>query len=313
MRVGVDLGGTKTEAILMDDRGEIVERVRKPTPRGKYEDIVSLVADLYRQLKSTCIAQNLSAPSLGVGIPGSISPISGKARNANTTELNGRGFLSDLKTLLGMSQLRVENDANCFALSEATDGAGASSHVVFAVILGTGVGSGITVGGKLLSGHNGIGGEWGHNSLPWKRAEDCHDRICYCGKSDCVETYLSGPALADSYNRLMEPTSYSKVKTAHDVSVLAADGDAKAHRVMTAYEDQLARGLAQIVNILDPDVIVLGGGLSNIDRLYETVPNIMSQYVFADEASVDIRPPKYGDSSGVRGAAWLGAIEKVNF
>ena len=270
LRIGVDLGGTKIELLALEAAGKEVFRKRVPTPQGNYaatlEAVTSLVGNAEKELKAKA--------TLGIGIPGALSRVSGLVKNANSTCLNGRDLKGDLEKSLGR-EIRIANDANCFALSEAVDGAGRGAKVVFGVILGTGVGAGIVVNGELLVGPNAIAGEWGHNPLPLPRTEDLPLPECYCGRKGCIETYLSGPALA-------------------------RDGE---H--LDRYEERLARALAGVINILDPDVIVLGGGISNIPRLYANVPGSWARHVFSDQVATKLVPPVHGASSGVRGAAWL--------
>ena len=294
MRIGIDLGGTKIEGVVLDQAGAIQHRIRRPSPRGSYEQsiaaIATLVADLERAVGVTA--------SVGIGIPGTISATTGLVKNANSTWLNGRPLGRDVEAQL-RRPVRFGNDANCFALSEATDGAGAGSRVVFGVILGTGTGGGIAVGGKVLTGPNGVAGEWGHNPLPWMRETEGPGPPCYCGRSGCIETFLSGPALSASFQ------SEAAAVDAIEIARRAAEGDVAARRCLEQYEDRLARALASIINVLDPDVIVLGGGLSNIERLYDEVPRRWGAYVFSDTVVTPLRRAHHGDSSGVRGAAWL--------
>jgi fructokinase len=270
IRFGIDLGGTKIELIALDGAGEELMRKRVPTPQGDYPATVqtaaSLVLEAEQELKTRA--------TVGVGIPGSQSRVTGLIKNANSTCLIGHDLKGDLETALGR-EVRIENDANCFALSEATDGAGKGAKVVFGVILGTGVGAGIVVNGEVLVGPNAIAGEWGHNPLPRPGAEDLPVPVCYCGHQGCIEAYLSGPALAKDGGNL------------------------------DRYEERLARSLAGVINILDPDVIVLGGGISNVPRLYANVPVLWSKHVFSDQVATKLLAPVHGDSSGVRGAAWL--------
>ena len=282
MRIGVDLGGTKIEAIALDGPREVARR-RVPTPRGDYEATISTVSALVRELGSGTV---------GVGIPGALSRVSGLVKNANSTWLIGRPLKQDLEKTIGR-EVRLENDANCFALSEATDGAGAGAEVVFGVILGTGVGGGIVVHAKVLTGPNAIAGEWGHNPLPAPAPEDLPLPACYCGRSGCIETYLSGPALARDHE---EATG----KRLPPEQVATLGGDA-----LGRYEKRLARALASVINVLDPDVIVLGGGMSNVERLYTEVPRLWSRHVFSDHVATRLVRNAHGDSSGVRGAAWL--------
>jgi fructokinase len=282
MRIGVDLGGTKIEAIALDGSREVARR-RVPTPRGDYEATISTVSALVREL---------GAGSVGVGIPGALSRVSGLVKNANSTWLIGRPLRQDLEDAIGRD-VRLENDANCFALSEATDGAGAGAEVVFGVILGTGVGGGIVVHGKVLTGPNAIAGEWGHNPLPAPAPEDLPLPACYCGRSGCIETYLSGPALAfDHFKLTGERLEPGEIVSLNDEAI-------------RRYEKRLARALASVINVLDPDVIVLGGGMSNVERLYTEVPRLWSKDVFSDHVATRLVRNAHGDSSGVRGAAWL--------
>ncbi len=295
MRIGIDLGGTKTEIVVLGKTGEIVLRERVPTPGNDYEKILQtlqeLVASVEHRLGRLC--------PVGVGIPGAVSLLTGRIKNANTTCLIGKPLREDLERLLARP-VRLANDANCFALSEANDGAGAGSAVVFGVILGTGVGGGVVVNGQVLSGANSIAGEWGHNPLPWPQNDERPGPTCYCGKNGCVETYLSGPGLKRDH---LETTGQDL--DPNEIDRRATNGDPECERTLQRYEDRLARSLATVINLLDPDVIVLGGGLSNLKRLYKNVPKIWGRYVFSDEVRTQLVPAKFGDSSGVRGAAWL--------
>ena len=275
LRIGVDLGGTKIEAIVLDG-GREVFRKRIPAPRGDYGATLTAIRILLEGLEGT----------VGIGIPGALSRATGLVKNANSTWLIGKPLKEDLEKALGR-EVRIANDANCFALSEAVDGAGKGADVVFGVILGTGVGGGIVVRGQVLTGPNAIAGEWGHNPLPLPRESDLPLPSCYCGRKGCIETYLSGPGLA------------------RDAKAATAEAAAGDERAMARYEERLARALASVVNILDPDVIVLGGGMSNVARLYDNVPRLWGRYVFSDRVDTRIVPPVHGDSSGVRGAAWL--------
>lgn len=295
MRIGIDLGGTKIEGIALDDHGHQQERIRVATPRGDYEGTVAAVADLVARLETA------TAPraTVGIGIPGTISPATGVVKNANSTWLIGRPFGADLEQALHRP-VRLANDANCFALSEAVDGAGAGAEVVFGVIVGTGTGGGIVVRGHVLTGANAVAGEWGHNPLPWPEADEWPGTPCYCGRSGCIETFLSGPGLAADYGRATGLT----VK-AEDVVARAAAGEGAAQETLVRYDLRMARALASIINVLDPDVIVLGGGLSNLAHLYEAVPRLWSAWVFSDRVDTRLVPPRHGGSSGVRGAAWL--------
>jgi fructokinase len=294
MRIGIDLGGTKIEAIAIDGSNELLRR-RVRAPRGDYSATVAAVRDLV-----TTIEHELGVLcSVGIGIPGAISAVTGLVKNANSTWLNGRPLDRDLEAALGRS-VRVMNDANCFALSEATDGAAQGKAIVFGVILGTGTGGGIVVNGRVLEGRHRIAGEWGHNPLPWLRDDDGPGRRCYCGRTGCIETFLSGPGLSETHAAVS-----GRAREAAEIAALAAAGDAAANQTLHIYETQLARGLASIINVLDPDVIVLGGGVSNISRLYTGVPPLLKAFVFSDSADTPIVPALHGDSSGVRGAAWL--------
>ena len=295
MRIGVDLGGTKIEAIAVSDAGEIRLRHRVPTPRRDYEAtlraVVDIVRSFQRELGQTC--------SVGVGIPGAMSLATGLVKNANSVWLIGRPLDRDLERMLGQP-VRVANDANCFALSEATDGAGKGAAVVFGVIVGTGTGGGIVVHGRVLDGRNRIGGEWGHNPLPWPEPDEWPGPPCYCGRTGCIETFLSGPALSRGYAALT-----GQAIDAAEVARRALGGDVAAERALATYEARMARALASVINILDPDIIVLGGGLSNIDRLYANVPRRWGPFIFSDRVETPLVQAAHGDSSGVRGAAWL--------
>ena len=295
MLAGIDLGGTKIEGILMEEEGAIRFRRRVATPAGDYKATLEAVVTLHRELEK---AAGRELP-LGLGTPGSPSPATGLMRNANSTCLNGRPLHHDLERRL-QRPLRMANDADCFTLSEAVDGAGAGAAVVFGVILGTGTGGGVAVNGRLLPGVNAVTGEWGHNPLPWPGAEELPGPACYCGKRGCIETFLSGPGMARDHERRT-----GERLTAREIAARAEAGDHKAVATLERYEDRLARGLASIINVLDPSVIVLGGGLSGIGRLYEKVPERWGEYIFSDTVATRLLPPAHGDSSGVRGAAWL--------
>jgi len=299
MRIGIDLGGTKIEGIVLDDDGAERLRHRIDTPPGDYDRTIAAISELVDML-----AAETDAPSslpVGVGIPGAISPATGLVKNANSTCLIGRALDIDLETALGRP-VRLANDADCFTISEAIDGAGSGANTVFGVILGTGVGGGIAVSGKLLAGINAIAGEWGHNPLPWMQVlEDGRDErpgeICYCGQSGCIETFLSGPGMTRDHQDGALPAS--------EIVALTERGDTTSIATLTRYEHRLARALASVINIIDPDVIVLGGGLSNIKQLYTNIPKIWSNWVFSDETRTELRQNMRGDSGGVRGAAWL--------
>ncbi|MDY0055436.1 MAG: ROK family protein [Methyloversatilis sp.] len=295
MRIGVDLGGTKTELIAIADDGSVRLRRRAPTPAGDYAATVALIAGMVTQAERELGVR----ASVGIGTPGSQSPVDGRMRNANSTCLNGQPLKQDVEAALGR-EVRLANDANCFALSEAVDGAGRGADVVFGVILGTGVGGGVVVHGRVLQGANGVAGEWGHNPLPPGDDTGGHAPACYCGRHGCVETWLSGPALAADHLRISGDTA-----TPENIVARAAAGDAACEATLRRYEARLARALAGVINLLDPDVIVLGGGLSSIGRLYEQVPRMWVPHVFSDCIVTRLRPPLHGDSSGVRGAAWL--------
>ena len=300
MRIGIDLGGTKIEGIVLVEGGELRHRQRLSTPQGDYRGTLEAMARLVRRLEESCG----ETCTVGVGTPGSVSTVTGRLKNCNSTCLNGQPFVEDLSLLLERP-VRIANDANCFALSEASDGAGAGASVVFGVILGTGVGGGIAVDGRILSGADGIAGEWGHNPLPWPRPEEWAGPDCYCCRTGCAETFLSGPGLARSHREL------GGTDLAPEALVRAAEGgDPRASQALTLYEDRLARGLAGVVNLLDPEVIVLGGGLSKLTRLYESVHGRLARCVFSDTVRARIVPPAHGDSSGVRGAAWLWSEEE---
>jgi fructokinase len=296
MRIGIDLGGTKIEAIVFDDDGRECFRRRVPTPRGSYPETLQAVAGLVRAAEREV---SLGQAGVGLGAPGAISPASGLMKNCNSTCLIGKPLAPDLEKLLGRP-VRLENDANCFALSEATDGAAAGACVVFGVIIGTGTGGGIVVGGSLLRGPNAIAGEWGHNPLPWPEDDERPGPRCYCGRSGCIETFLSGPALERDFHAVSGKELPGAV-----IAGLAANGDFRADAILRRYENRLARALASVVNLLDPDVIVLGGGVSNIDRLYVNVPRLWGSWIFSDHVATRLVKARYGDSSGVRGAAWL--------
>ena len=291
-RIGIDLGGTKIEIILLGPDGSELVRERIETPTG-YDATLSGIAGLVHAAE----ARVGVAASVGIGIPGVISPATGLVKNANSIALNGHTFDRDISQALSRP-VRVENDANCFALSEASDGAGAGQPVVFGVILGTGCGGGIVVHGTVIQGPHRVAGEWGHNPLPWPQPDELPGRACWCGKHGCLETWVAGPSLARDCDG----------EGAHDASGIparAAAGETKARAALARHTDRLARGLAQVVNLLDPDVIVLGGGLSNMTHLYADVPPLLRRYVFSDVIETPVVRAKHGDSSGVRGAAWL--------
>ncbi len=295
MRIGIDLGGTKIEGIALGEMGETLLRHRIPAPRDSYDQTLAAIARLIAEIES----QTGQTGSIGIGTPGAISPATGLIKNSNSTWLNGRPLGDDLPHLLGRP-VRFANDANCFALSEATDGAAAGAPVVFGVILGTGTGGGIIANGRVLVGPNAIAGEWGHNPMPAPRDNEWPGPRCYCGRTGCIELFLSGPGLARDY-----ADHGGGAATAVEIAVRASAGDALAEASLVRYEDRLARALAGVINILDPDVIVLGGGMSNLDRLIRNVPRRWGAYIFSDAVATRLVRAVHGDSSGVRGAAWL--------
>ena len=302
MRLGIDLGGTKTEIIALDKNGTELYRKRVDTDTGSYDAVVSTITGLVKGAEGTLG----ESATVGVGIPGTISAVSGLVKNANTNVLNGHPLHRDLGKILGR-EVRCANDANCLALSEAVDGAGAGHRVVFAVILGTGCGAGIVVDKKLLSGINLVTGEWGHNPLPWMTSAEFPGPLCWCGKNSCIERWISGTGFAEDYNRSIltgQGNDIIKLK-GEQIIDLARSGDMRAKGALLRYVDRLARSLAHVINILDPDIIVLGGGMSNVVELYEMTRQSLSAYVFGGEAKTPIVRSKHGDSSGVRGAAWL--------
>jgi len=294
-RLGVDLGGTKIEILALDDSGAERFRRRVPTPRGDYAATLEAIAVLVNDAERVLGAHG----TLGVGIPGALSHATGLVKNANSTWLIGKPLKQDLERLLAR-EVRLANDANCFALSEAVDGAGQGAVVVFGVILGTGVGGGIVVHGRILEGPNAIAGEWGHNPLPLPEAADLPLPACYCGRAGCSETYLSGPGLVADHLR-----ATGEALEAVEIVARAERSDTASEATLARYERRLARALAGVINLLDPDVIVLGGGLSNIERLYERVPRLWGAQVFSDDVRTRLVRHRHGDSSGVRGAAWL--------
>jgi fructokinase len=294
--LGIDLGGTKIEGVVLDEDGQPIRRLRVATERERgYEHILDRVAEVVAALQP----EAPDCRTIGIGTPGSLSMRTGLLKNSNTTCLNGRALKDDLEARLGVP-VRLENDANCFALAEARGGAGEGHRVVFGVILGTGVGGGIVVDGRVLHGANAIAGEWGHNPLPLPGAEDHPLPLCYCGRRGCIETYLSGPGMSSDHAHV----SGERLE-AREIARRAGEGDASCEATLARHERRLARSLATVINILDPDVIVLGGGLSNLGRLYERVPLLWGAHVFSDEVRTRLAAPVHGDSSGVRGAAWL--------
>ncbi|HTJ01173.1 MAG TPA: ROK family protein [Methylovirgula sp.] len=295
MRIGIDLGGTKIEAVALMPDGSERSRRRRPTPNGDYRGIMQVVADLVGEIETDVGTKG----SIGIATPGSISPHSGLMRNSNSTVLNGMPFDRDLSEFLGR-EVRTANDANCFVLSEAVDGAAAGAATVFGVIIGTGVGGGLVVDRKLLNGHNGIGGEWGHNPIPFPIDPKTPPRHCFCGRINCQEQFLSGGALAREHQ---ERTS--TLMSASAIADAAANGDLEARQSLDLYADRLAQALAVVINIFDPDAIVLGGGVSNVRQLYAELPPLIDRYAFSDKITTPVLRAMHGDSSGVRGAAWL--------
>ncbi|HFD80089.1 MAG TPA: ROK family protein [Gammaproteobacteria bacterium] len=295
MRIGVDLGGTKIEALALDERGRERLRRRVATPQGDYRATLRAIAELV-----TTAEQALGCrASVGVGTPGAISPATGLLKNSNSTCLNGKPLRADLEALL-QRPVRIANDADCFALSEATDGAAAGADTVFGVIVGTGTGGGIVCHGRLLAGINAIAGEWGHNPLPWPLDSERPGPACYCGRRGCIETWLSGPALERDYRQ-----AGGEALGAVEIAAREQAGERLAVQVLDRYVDRMARALATVINVIDPEFIVLGGGVGNIARLYSDVPDAWSSYVFSDHVGTRLVAPRFGDSSGVRGAAWL--------
>ncbi|EBI4689866.1 TPA: fructokinase [Salmonella enterica subsp. enterica serovar Weltevreden] len=298
MRIGIDLGGTKTEVIALDDAGEQRFRHRLPTPREDYQQTIETIATLVDMAEQA----TGQTGSVDIGIPGSLSPYTGVVKNANSTWLNGQPFDSDVSRRL-KREVRLANDANCLAVSEAVDGAAAGAQTVFAVIIGTGCGAGVALNGRVHIGGNGTAGEWGHNPLPWMDDDELRYREeipCYCGKQGCIETFISGTGFATDYQRLS-----GKALKGDEIIRLVDAQDAVSELALSRYELRLAKALSHVVNILDPDVIVLGGGMSNVERLYKTVPSLMKSFVFGGECETPVRKARHGDSSGVRGAAWL--------
>ena len=295
IRLGIDLGGTKIEVLVLSDDGKELLRDRVATPKVNYLDILdaitALIKSVEQDVKQVC--------SIGICTPGSLSPATGLLRNSNTTCLNGKPFKQDLEKFLNR-KIRIANDANCFVLSEAIDGAAQDANSVFGVIVGTGTGGGLLVNKQVLTGNNAIAGEWGHNPLPWSDDGELELTKCWCGHQGCIETFLSGPGFEGEYERI----SNQKL-AAEKIVGLTLNNDRYAVQAMQLYEHRMARSLAQVINIFDPEVIVLGGGMSNLQRIYESVPKLWQKWIFSDQVSTKLIPPKFGDSSGVRGAAWL--------
>jgi len=310
MRLGIDLGGTKIEIIALSDDGRQLFRKRTATPQGDYtatvEEICQLVADAesFLQQGETTSGYFPAAQqsSVGIGIPGALSLKTGLVKNANSVCLIGQPLQADLETRLER-KVRISNDANCLTVSEATDGAAAGEEIVFGVIIGTGTGGGISIHQQVITGANAIAGEWGHNPLPWRSPDDGEVKKCYCGRSDCIETFLSGPGMLARYNNAVN--AGSRADSPQDIVHSAELGDERAEAFIALYEDWMARALASVINVLDPHSIVLAGGLSNIERLYQNVPQRWSEYVFSDHVNTRLIKALHGDSSGVRGAAWL--------
>ena len=295
LRLGIDLGGTKIAAIILNQKGEILAKRRIQAPRGSYQKTVEAIGELVVSMD----LETGKKPTIGIGIPGSISPMSECVQNANSTWLNAKPFKRDIEERL-QRQVRMANDANCFALSEAVDGAGAGATSVFGVILGTGCGGGLSINGKILDGPHRISGEWGHNPLPWPDQDELQGPSCWCGRKGCMETWVSGSGLSGDHNR-----STGEDYSAAEIAMRAAKGNAEARRSLDRHVSRLARGLAMVVNIIDPERIVLGGGLSAMDHLYDELPALMQPHLFCEKAVVRIVPPHHGPDSGVRGAAWL--------
>ena len=295
LRLGIDLGGTKIAGIALAPDGTVVCASRVPAPRGDYAETIRAIADVVAGIERDAGATG----SVGIGMPGSLSPVTGLVQGSNSTWLNKRPLGQDLEHRLGRP-VRLANDANCFALSEAVDGAGAGAASVFGVIIGTGCGGGLVFHGRLVDGPNAIGGEWGHNPLPWATADEHPGPTCWCGRRGCMEMWASGTGLALDHQRRT-----GEDRTAEDLARRAACGDTTARATLDAHASRLARGIAHVINLFDPAVIVLGGGLSNLNELYDALPRLAAPYVFAAEPRITVRPPRWGDASGVRGAAWL--------
>ncbi len=300
LRIGIDLGGTKIEGLLIGPDGTELARRRVAAPREDYDATLRTVGGVVAALISDASAhQAPSAVSVGVGMPGSISPATGLVQNANSNWLNGRAFDTDLRAAIGLP-VKFANDANCFALSEAVDGAGSEATSVFGVILGTGVGGGLVIAERLVNGPRGTGGEWGHNALPWASCSETPGPACWCGRNGCIEAWISGPAMARDHLR-----ETGDNLSAEEIAASAAQGDAGAAATLSRHTQRLARSLAHVINIFDPDVVVLGGGLSLLPHLYTDLPAAIAPHLFTDAPTVRVLPPRWGDASGVRGAAWL--------
>lgn len=297
MRIGIDLGGTKIEAIVLDDNGAEYFRNRINSPQGDYKKSLRAIVNLVHEVES----KSQSSCTVGVGIPGTLSPETGLVKNANSTWLIGQPLKVDLESLLHR-KIRIENDANCFVVSEATDGSAKDAEIIFGVIIGTGTGGGLFVRGQSIIGANAIAGEWGHNPLPWPSEKEYPGKECYCGQLGCIETWLSGPSFEREHK---EFNYFEHTVPAKDIISYAEHRNEVAQASLRRYEERLAKSLASVINILDPDVIVLGGGMSNIESLYLNVPKLWGKYIFSDHVTTKLMPPLHGDSSGVRGAAWL--------
>ncbi len=294
-RTGIDLGGTKTEIIVLAPNGGTLFEKRVATPAPDYHATINLLADLVKEAEHTLQDET----TVGMGTPGSLSPRTGLLRNSNSVWMNGKPLAADVESAMGR-EVRFANDANCFALSEATDGAGRGAHTVFGVIIGTGCGGGVVVDGRVLNGANGIGGEWGHNPLPWPDDSEFPAPDCWCGRQGCQEVWLSGSGLARDHRRVTGADLKGE-----EIVAAATAGDAACRATLARHTHRLARGLAGVCNLLDPEVIVLGGGLSNMPHLYDDLPGLMAPFIFSDHVSTRILAPRHGDASGVRGAAWL--------
>ncbi|GBE44527.1 MAG TPA: ROK family protein [Rhizobiales bacterium] len=295
LRIGIDLGGTKIAGIALDANGETVAHSRAGAPRDDYRGTIAAITALIAGMTEGA-AEN---QRIGIGIPGSVSPATGRVQNANSTWLNGKPLKQDLERAL-RCPVRLANDANCFALSEAVDGAGEGARCVFGVIIGTGCGGGLVIDRTLVDGPRGIGGEWGHNPLPWPEPDEYPGPQCWCGRKGCMETWVSGPGMAADHERF-----FGETLDAEDIASSAGRGCGKARQSLDRHASRLARGLAGIINIFDPDRIVLGGGLSNMTHLYEQLPGLIAPHIFSDNTGIEICPPRHGAESGVRGAAWL--------
>jgi fructokinase len=301
VRIGIDLGGTKIAAVALDRDGAVLAETRINAPQGSYDSTIQAICGLVAKLEQDSAASPVQtdAATIGIGMPGSLSPVTKLIQGANSTWLNGHPFDRDLARAL-QRPVRIANDANCFALSEARDGAGQGAGTVFGVIIGTGCGGGVVVDGRLVEGARGIGGEWGHNPLPWATAEEHPGPVCWCGRPGCLEVWVSGTGLSADHLRQTGTRLSGEA-----IAQTAERGDPNAQATLDRHASRLARGLAHVVNLFDPDVIVLGGGLSQLPHLYHVLPGLMAPWVFSDTPDVAIRPPRWGDASGVRGAAWL--------